>query len=169
MTVPAELPGTSLICISIFPYKYSFLERKPEPEALSRDRERRWPLLRIWARPSPQVISVDWWKLAAAEERREAAANSRGSRKAVDEAMLVDLELQCEMKREEGSRGLYIARDEEGGQWERQTRRRFIGMLRTAGDGWVWGIILTHKACYAVRTASSTPPRSHHTNFMSQY
>lgn len=81
--MPAELPGTSLICISILPYKYSFLDWKPEPEALSRERVRRLPLLRIWARPSPQVMSVDWWKLALEEEMKK-VAKSRESERVVE-------------------------------------------------------------------------------------
>jgi hypothetical protein len=33
--VPAEFPGTSLICISNLPNRYSFLVPMPEPEYLS--------------------------------------------------------------------------------------------------------------------------------------
>ena len=62
MTVPTEFPATSLSCISMLPKRYSFLDWNPEPEALSRERVRSWPLLSILARPSPQVISKFWWK-----------------------------------------------------------------------------------------------------------
>ena len=55
--MPAEFPGTSLSCISIFPIKYSFLNWNPEPEALLRERVRSSPLLSILAWPSPHVIS----------------------------------------------------------------------------------------------------------------
>lgn len=57
VTVPAEFPGTSLICISIRPKRYWFFDWKPEPEYLSRESERRLPLLRNLPRPSPQLIS----------------------------------------------------------------------------------------------------------------
>ncbi|CAJ2649741.1 unnamed protein product [Trifolium pratense] len=60
VTVPAEFPGTSLSCISMLPKRYSFLDWNPEPEALSRERVRSWPLSSILARPSPQVISKFW-------------------------------------------------------------------------------------------------------------
>ncbi|CAJ2649737.1 unnamed protein product [Trifolium pratense] len=60
VTVPAEFPGTSLSCISMLPNRYSFLDWNPEPEALSRERVRSWPLSSILARPSPQVISKLW-------------------------------------------------------------------------------------------------------------
>lgn len=63
--MPAELPGTSLSFISIFPNKYSFLDWNPEPEVLSRERVRSLPLLSILARPSPHVISKSWFKLLA--------------------------------------------------------------------------------------------------------
>lgn len=65
MTVPAEFPGTSFSCISIFPNKYWFLDLKPEPEVLSRDNVSSWPLLRILARPSPHVISKSLLKFPA--------------------------------------------------------------------------------------------------------
>ncbi|KAF1867148.1 hypothetical protein Lal_00049577 [Lupinus albus] len=65
VTVPAELPGTSLSCISILPYKYSCLDWNPEPENLSSERVRRLLLLSILARPSPHVISKSWLKLPA--------------------------------------------------------------------------------------------------------
>ena len=78
--MPAEFPGTSFSCISIFPNRYSFLDWKPEPEAVSRERVRSCPLLRILALPSPQVISKSWYKLpteATTKEpsRRESKSN----------------------------------------------------------------------------------------------
>ena len=63
--MPAELPGTSFSCMSIFPNRYSFLDWKPEPEALSRERVRSCPLLSILALPSPHVMSKSWLKLPA--------------------------------------------------------------------------------------------------------
>ena len=61
--MPAEFPGTSFSCISIFPNIYSFLDWKPDPEVLSRERVRSCPLSRILALPSPQVISKSLCKL----------------------------------------------------------------------------------------------------------
>ena len=69
--MPAELPGTSLSFISIFPNKYSFLDWKPEPEVLSRERVRSLPLLSILARPSPHMISTSWLKLPAEATNKE--------------------------------------------------------------------------------------------------
>ncbi|RYR30294.1 hypothetical protein Ahy_B01g055097 isoform E [Arachis hypogaea] len=65
ITVPAEFPGTSLSCMSILPKRYSFLDWKPEPEALSSDNVSSSPLLSILARPSPHVMSNSWSKLPA--------------------------------------------------------------------------------------------------------
>ena len=69
--MPTEFPGTSFSCISIFPNRYSFLDWKPEPEALSRERVRSCPLLRILALPSPQVISKSWYKLPTEATTKE--------------------------------------------------------------------------------------------------
>jgi len=68
VTVPAEFPGTSFICMETLPNKYSFLDWNPEPEDLSRDKVRSSPLFLICPRPSPQVISTSLWKLAETEE-----------------------------------------------------------------------------------------------------
>ena len=82
--MPAELPGTSFSCISIFPNRYSFLDWKPEPEVLSRERVRSSPLLSILARPSPQVISKSWYKLpteaTTKEPSRRETKNNFGER-----------------------------------------------------------------------------------------
>jgi len=91
--VPAEFPGTSLSCISIFPKRNSLLDWKPEPEALSSERLRRSPLLSIFPRPSPHVMSKSWSKLAAAratkELRRVRARNTNGALEQVEEVMVV--------------------------------------------------------------------------------
>ncbi|GER41768.1 methionine aminopeptidase 1B [Striga asiatica] len=59
VTVPAEFPGTSFICRSIFPNIYCFFDLKPEPEVLSKDSVRSFPLFNIFARPSPQRKEKD--------------------------------------------------------------------------------------------------------------
>ena len=50
VTVPAESPGTSFICMSNLPNRYSFLDWKPDPDPWSRESVRIWPPLRMFAR-----------------------------------------------------------------------------------------------------------------------
>ena len=93
--MPAEFPGTSLSCISILPKRYSFLDWKPEPEALSSESVRSSPLLSILARPSPQVMSKCWLKLQATKEHINRDTQSRSGmqeRDAVLESSKANLE-----------------------------------------------------------------------------
>lgn len=71
VTVPAEFPETSLICIWTVANKYSFLDWKPEPELLSKLSIRSSLLLSIWPRPSPQVMSMKFSKSLANETWKE--------------------------------------------------------------------------------------------------
>lgn len=93
MTVPAEFPATSLSCISIFPKRYSFLDWNPEPEALSRERVRSSPLLRMLARPSPHVMSMSWYKLADAAVKKVIAIIGR--MRAIEKVLEAILNLYC--------------------------------------------------------------------------
>jgi hypothetical protein len=74
--------------MSIFPKRNSFLDWNPEPEALSRDRLRRSPLLIIFPLPSPHVMSKSWDKLAAVRARKELRrVRARNINGALEEAM----------------------------------------------------------------------------------
>lgn len=77
--MPAEFPGTSFNCISICPKRYSFLDWKPEPEALSRESVSTVPFFRICPRPSPHVISKSRVKLVAETSIVEHANSTNAS------------------------------------------------------------------------------------------
>ena len=61
--MPAEFPGTSLICMSNLPNKYSFFVTMPEPESLSNVRDTFLPPSDMLARLSPKRMLKSWLKL----------------------------------------------------------------------------------------------------------
>ena len=131
MTVPAELPGTSLICISIFPNKYSVLDWKPEPEDLSKERVRSCPLLSIFPRPFPQATLTSLLKSAAENEntaaRRAAKKNILKGDIVVCTSVCVLLSLVRNVRKKEERRELYIV---EGGEEFGKKMRRESGWTK---------------------------------------
>ena len=111
MTVPAEFPATSLICMSILPNRYSFLDWKPEPEVLSRERVRRLPPSSIFARLSPQVMSKSWWKLPTETAAREVRMNNESSNETWSEEEVV-VDIVVTLRALERRRSVACERDE---------------------------------------------------------
>lgn len=89
MTVPAEFPGISLICMSNRPNKYSFLVAMPEPEDLSIARDMLEPPSCMLARLSPKRMLKSVLKFPPKAIVVEAKQLRESMNKTYEEAMLI--------------------------------------------------------------------------------